>query len=38
MEHSIRTTTKPAKGRAELKNYQRENELLAGTELHMVSI
>jgi len=37
-EHSIKTTTKPAQARAELKNQQRKNEVLAGIELNMAGI
>lgn len=37
-EHSFRTTTKPAQARAELKNQQRKNEVLAGTELNTAGI
>lgn len=37
-EHSIRTTSKPAQARAELKNQQRKNEMLARTELYTAGI
>lgn len=37
-EHCIRTTPKPAQAKAKLKNQQRKNEVLAGTELNMAEI